>query len=250
MSDPLEQRLAALAGALDLPPAPHDLIPATLGRLPDRGAGRPRRLRHIRHVRHVRHVRRRVAVTLAATLALAGAAFAITPTRHAILSVLGLRGVRIERVPSLPRGLSGAGARSNLGRRIPIERARHAAGFDAVLPSATSAAYLDRDVPGGRITLIAGRLLITEFRGQSIPVVFKLIGPGTRARQLHLRGGPAVYLSGAPHELLIMQSGGAMRSERVRRAGNVLIWQRGPVTLLIEGTHTLPQALAVAHSLR
>jgi hypothetical protein len=87
-------------------------------------------------------------VAVAAALALAGAAFAVTPARHAILSVLGLRGVRIERVPRLPPGLRGAGARSGLGRRIPINRAHHAAGFNAVLPSATGAAYLDRDVPG------------------------------------------------------------------------------------------------------
>jgi hypothetical protein len=237
VSDQLERRLAALAGALDLPPAP-DVVPATLARLPERGAGRSRR------------VRRSVAVALAATLALAGAAFAVTPTRHAILSVLGLRGVRIERVPSLPRGLSSAGARTALGRRIPINRARHAAGFTAVLPSATGAAYLDRDVPGGRITLLAGRLLVTEFRGRSIPLVFKLIGPGTRARQLRLGGGPAVYLSGAPHELITEESTGSIRSERVRRVGNVLIWQRGPVTVLIEGTHTLRQALGIARSLR
>jgi hypothetical protein len=237
VSQRLEQRLAALADALDLPLAP-DVVPATLMRLPERRPGRRRR------------VRRGVAVALCATLALAGAAFALTPARHAVLSVLGLRGVRIERVPRLPRGLSGTGARSDLGRPIPIDRARHAAGFTAVLPRTTGAAYLDRSVPGGRITLLAGRLLITEFRGRSIPVVFKLIGPGTRARQLRIRGGPAVYLSGAPHELITQESSGAIRSERVRRVGNVLIWQRGPVTVLVEGTRTLRQALGIARSLR
>jgi hypothetical protein len=237
VSDRLEQRLAALTDALDLPPSP-DVVPATLAQLPGRRPGRRRR------------VRRWVAVALAAALALAGAAFAVTPARHALLSVLGLRGVRIERVPRLPRGLSGYGARSDLGRRIPINRARHAAGFTAVLPGTTSGAYLDRDVPGGRITLLAGRLLITEFRGMSIPMVFKLIGPGTRARQLRIRGGPSVYLFGAPHELITQESNGVTRTERVRRVGNVLIWQRGTVTVLIEGTRTLRQALGVARSLR
>lgn len=119
-----------------------------------------------------------------------------------------------------------------------------------MLPSATDAAYLDRNIPGGRITLLAGRLLITEFRGRSIPVVFKLIGPRTHSRQISIRGGPAVYLSGAPHELITQESNGTVRTERVRRVGNVLIWQRGPVTVLIEGTHTQGQALGVARSLR
>jgi hypothetical protein len=237
VSDELEQRLARLVDALDLPPSP-DIVPATLARLPER---RPRRRRR---------VRRSVAVALAAILVLAGAAFAVTPARHAILSVLGLRGVRIERVPRLPPGLSGAGARGGLGRRIPINRARHAAGFTAVLPQSTSAAYLDSNIPGGRITLLTGRLLITEFRGTSIPVVFKVIGPGTRFRQLRIHGGPAVYLSGAPQELITQESSGAIRTERVRRVGNVLVWQRGSVTVLIEGTHTLRRALGAARSLR
>lgn len=237
MSDQLEQRLAGLADALDVPVAP-DVVPAALARLPER---RPRRRRHIR---------RSAAVALTATLALAGVAFAVTPARHAILSVLGLRGVRIERVPRLPPGLSGAGARNDLGRRIPVNRARHAAEFTAVLPDVTNAAYLDRNLPGGRVTVLAGQLLITEFRGRSIPVVFKLIGPRTQARQLRIHGGPAVYLSGAPHELITQESSGTIRTERVRRVGNVLIWQRGPVTVLIEGTHTLRQAVGVARSLR
>lgn len=237
MSAGLEERLVALSAALDLPPAP-DVVAATLARLPERRRGRRHR------------ARRSLVVALAVALALAGAAFAVTPARHAILSVLGLRGVRIERVPSLPPGLSGGGARSGLGRRISLDQARHAAAFTALLPSATGAAYLDRDVLGGRITLLVGRLWITEFRGTSIPVVFKLIPPGTRIRQLRIRGGPAVYLSGTPHELLVEEPGGAIRSERVRREGNVLIWQQGPVTVLIEGTRTLGQARAAARSLR
>jgi hypothetical protein len=35
----------------------------------------------------------------------------------------------------------------------------------------------------------------------------------------------------------------------VRIAGDVLVWQQGPLTLRIEGLHTLPQALALARTL-
>ncbi len=59
-----------------------------------------------------------------------------------------------------------------------------------------------------------------------------------------------MYLSGAPHEVLFQQQGGVVQTDRVRLAGNVLIWQQGPVTVRIEGTRTLGQALAIARSLR
>jgi hypothetical protein len=236
MTSDLEQRLVALGLALDSPAAP-DVVPAVIARLPER-----RRRRHRAH--------RALAVALATLLLLAGAAMAVPSTRHAVLRVLGLRGVSIERVRRLPPLPAGAIARLGLGERISLARARHAAGFTALLPAERAAAYLDRDVPGGRISLQIGARLIIEFRGTAIPFVLKLIGPGTRAERLRVNGGPGVYLSGAPHEVIYQESTGQVQTDRVRLAGNVLIWQQGPVTLRIEGTHTLGQALALAHSLR
>ena len=236
MTGELEQRLATLGAALEVPPSP-DLVPAVLARLP----ARPRRRRP---------ARRTLAVAFAALLLLAGAAMAAPPTRHAILRVLGLRGVRIERVTHLPPLPAGPGARLGLGRRIPLARARHAAGFTALLPPGSPAAYLGHDIPGGRISLLTGPVLIIEFRGTATPFVFKLIGPGTKLKQVHVNGGPGVYLSGAPHEVLFEAQTGQIQTDRVRLAGNVLIWQQGPLTVRIEGTHTLGQALALARSLR
>src|SRR5262249_5067225 len=137
-----------------------------------------------------------------------------------------------------------------LGRRIPLARARHAAGFDAVIPPGSPAAYLSRDVPGGRISFLTGRVLIIEFRGTATPFIFKVIGPGTAARPVRVNGGPGVYLSGAPHEVLFQTLTGQVQTDRVRLAGNVLIWQQGPLTIRIEGTRTLAQARALARSLR
>jgi hypothetical protein len=117
-------------------------------------------------------------------------------TRHAILRVLGLRGVSIERVPRLPP--LPAGARPGLGERIPLDRARHAAGFTALLSPPPAVAYLDRDLPGGRISQLIGPVLIIEFRASTTPFIFKLIGPGTYAKRVRVNGGPGVYLFGAP----------------------------------------------------
>lgn len=234
MTGDLEQRLMALGATLELPPAP-DVVPAVLARLP----ARPRRRRP---------ARRTLAVALAATLLLAGGAIAVPPTRHAILRILGLRGVRIERVPQLPPLPASTGL--GLGQRIPLARARHAADFTALLPSGSPAAYLRHDVPGGRISLLVRRVLIIEFRGTTTPFIFKVVGPGTAVKPVRVNGSPGVYLSGAPHEVLFRAQTGQVQTDRVRLAGNVLIWQQGPLTIRIEGTRTLGQARALARSLR
>jgi hypothetical protein len=184
---------------------------------------------------------------------LAGAAFAVPTTRHAILRALGLRGVQIERVPTVPRVPPSARlaprARLGLGARVRFAAARHAAQFTALLPARPVPVYLAHDVPGGRISTLVGPVLVTEFRGTSYPFIFKLIGPGTRLRRIRIDGDRAAYLSRAPHVVLFQTANGAVQTDRVRLAGNVLLWQHGAVTVRIEGTHTLAQALSVARSL-
>lgn len=235
MSDQLEQRLLDLGTALDIPTVPN-VASAVIGRLPERR----RRL--------ARPARRTLALALATLLLLAGTALAVTRTRDAMLKVLGLRGVRIERVASLP---ASAGTRLGLGTRIPLADARHAAGFGALEPSGATAAFLAHDTPGGRISLLVGSTVVTEFRGSvSHIVLLKLLGPGTRSRRVRVNGRPGVYLFGSPHEVLVMDQSGELRSDRVHLAGNVLLWQQGPLTLRIEGARSLAHALALAHSLR
>jgi hypothetical protein len=235
MTGDLEQRLRDLGAALEVPPA-SDPTPAAVARLPHRNAKRGR-------------VTRTLALAFAAALLVAGSAMAVPSTRDAILRVMGLRGARIERVPQLAPLPASRGASLGLGERIPLRRARHAASFTALLPPNATAVFLDHDSPGGRISLLVGTDLIIEVRAAAAPFFFKLIDPGTRATRVRVNGGPGVYLSGAPHEVIFAQANGEVRADRVRLAGNVLLWRQGPLTLRIEGTHTLEQALARAHSL-
>ncbi|MGN6870110.1 MAG: hypothetical protein ACTHMY_17110 [Solirubrobacteraceae bacterium] len=239
MSSELEQRLLALGAALDAPPAP-DTVPAVL-------AGLPARRR-----RHRRPAGRVLAVAIAAMLLLVGVAMAVPPSRDAILRAIGLRGVSIERVPHLPPIPPGTrtGARLGLGRPISLAQARHAAGFTALLPPRASGAYLGHDVPGGRVSILIGRVLITEFRDTAPPFIFKVIDPDTKVKITRVNGAQAVYLSGAPHQVLFGAPDGQIRTDRIRLAGNVLIWGHGPLVVRIEGTHTLAEALAIARSLR
>jgi hypothetical protein len=190
-----------------------------------------------------------LAIALAALLLLVGAAMAVPPSRDAILRVLGLRGVSIMRVPHLKPVPAGA-ARLGLGRPVAIVDARRAVGFTALLPPWATTAYVAHDVPGGRISVLLGGVLITEFRGRAQPFVFKLLGPGTTESVTRVNGTQGVYLSGAPHEVLFQAANGTVRSDRIRMAGNVLIWQQGPIIVRIEGTRTRGQALALARSLR
>jgi hypothetical protein len=193
-----------------------------------------------------------LAVAFAATLLLVGAAMAVPASRDAILRVIGLRGVSIEHVPKLPQLPADArtGVALGLGRPISLAGARRAAGFTALLPPRASGAYIGHDVPGGRISILIGRVLITEFRGTAQPFIFKVLDPNTQVRIVRVNGARGVFLSGAPHQVLFGTRNAQVRSDRVRLAGNVLIWQHGPLIVRIEGTHTLAQALAIARSLR
>ncbi len=235
----LEQQLIDLGSALDVPDAP-DLVAAVRDRLPSRPARRARRPA-------LRMRRRSVVLGISLAVLLAGTAAAIPSVRHAVERVFGINGAVVERVPALP---AKSGGSLHLGRRIPVSDARHAASFTALEPpSGVSAAYVAHDVPGGRISLTAGRLLVTEFRGTSRPFILKMIAVGTRVVRTHVGGEPAAYLEGAPHEVFFLDTHGNPRTDNVRLAGNVLLWQRGPLTLRIEGARSLSDALALARSL-
>jgi hypothetical protein len=65
---------------------------------------------------------------------------------------------------------------------------------------------------------------------------------------LRVDGGSGVFLSGAPPQALFRTSG-LLQSVQARLAGDVLLWQHGPVTLRLGGVHSLRQALTIARSL-
>jgi len=235
VSEDLERRLRALGAALEVPAAPD--LAGTIAL--------PRR----RGRRRARVTRRALVSALAAALLVAATALAVPASRDAVLRVLGLRGARVERVPALPPLPRGAPERLKLGHRIALGRARHAAAFTALLPPRADAAYLDEDVPGGRISLIVGSDLLIELRANSRPFFLKLIDPQTRAQPVRVGASPGVYLSGGLHEVLFL-AGGEIRSDAVALAGNVLLWQRGALTLRIEGVRSLAAGMALARSLR
>lgn len=226
MTDTLEQRLADLARSLEIPDAPG---PPRL-RLPPRRSPLP--------------LRRPLALALALFMLAAGTALAVPASRHAVLRFLGLR---IERVRALPPPRGGP---LDLGRAISLASARDAASFTALLPPRASAAYLDHDVPGGRISLRIGGVLVIEVRGSATPYLTKILSMQTRARLVRVGADRGVYISGAPHELIFAEADGAVRNDAVHVARNVLLWQHGDLVVRIEGVRDLAAGEALARRLR
>lgn len=187
---------------------------------------------------------RRLVVAIAVAVVAVGAAFAVPEARTAILRFFGIGAVRIEFVDRLPEVRPGP---LDLGTRIDPEappfRLLH-----SKLLGKPDAVYQD----GGAVTLLYGtrsrvRLLVTEIDGSDFGsnVGKKLLAEGTRVRFVDVRDapGPAVWIEGKPH--LVDFPGGP-----VRLAQNTLIWQRGPLTLRVEGKLRLAEATRIANSLR
>jgi hypothetical protein len=182
----------------------------------------------------------------AAVLAIA-VAFAVPPARSAILEFLGLKGVEVRRVETLPMPtLSGF----DLGRRVTLAEAGELVDFP--LPSAGDprAAYVRTPPAGGMVTLVYGTreqpVLISAFRGTAVPFLQKLVGPQTQIEAVLAAGGVGYWISGAPHILIYEDAEGQIREDRGRRAGDVLLWEDDGITYRVEGAPSLQAAQRLA----
>jgi hypothetical protein len=235
----LDHTLRELAAELEHPPTP-DIAGAVARRLDER---RPRRA--------PRRTRRLAIAAVIALLLPAGAIAAVPALREA----LGIAGVSVERTTQPPAPPPGGAP--DLGRPVAVARAARLVDFDVVTPRAAGlgapvAAYHRTSPPGGALTFAYRTgLLLTEFRGSGATrFIGKLAGPGTRIERTTIGGEPAAWLAGEPHQFAFRDSGGRDRAETLRLAGNTLLWQRGPLTLRIEGAISKATALRIARSVR
>ena len=240
----LERALVALGHDLDVPEAP-DLAPRVL-----RSLERPT----------VGSTLRRVTVAFAVVLVAALAAtLAIPDARSAFLRFLHIGGERIEFVDELspvseyPTELD---AELALGERVSLPEARGRAGVDLLeLDEAPDRVYL-----GGRGTVWflygrpgAVRLLVAQTPRLTVDEAFilkKLVPSGTSVERVSVRGVPAYFLSGEPHEVILLDETGQPVFESVRLARDVLVWEEDGRTLRVEGDLTLEEARDLAESLR
>jgi hypothetical protein len=245
-NDRLERLLRDVSDRLDVPTVPA-MAPAVARRLRDdrvRPLQRPRR--------------RTVALAVAAVVAVAGAASATS---------LLLQGVDIRRVPTPRAPVSPEGPPDlDLGRRATMAEAGERLGFPVPvpqIPGPPEEVFVGREPPGGRITLayapgpdvprdpVTGKgMLITMFRGETDrDFIAKELGPETSLRHVSVRGAPGFWIEGQPHTLYYLDERGQVFPDTVRLAGNVLLWQRGELTLRLESRLSLGDALTVAESM-
>ena len=213
----LEHELRALAGELAWPPTP-----------PLRSALAPRG----------RDLRRPLIVAVALAVAAVAAAFAVPQSRAAILGFLHLGGATIQFVGTLPPAEEGP-LSSNLGPTVSDPDARTLLDGHLLLPRLAPQPPLHAQGQIVSLLFLNRRhdVLLSEANTGSAVFLKKLASSATNATAVQVGKDPGVWLSGAPHVVFFPGA-------PARLAGNVLIWQHGPLTLRLEG-HNLTEADAI-----
>jgi hypothetical protein len=241
----LETTLRRLGAELAFPATP-DLAAAVEARI---GAPPPRRT-----FRWRLPIGRQLAIALAILVAAFGAVLAASPgARSAFLELFGIKGAtvsRVERVPDVDEY-----APLQLGEPVSLPEARRAVAFRIRVPDAGDGqierVFLRRDLPGGVVSFVfcCPRLVLIEFRGETVPFVEKFAGPQARVEHLLVGDAPGVWIEGA-HAVVFRDASGVVRDENLRLAGNVLLWELGGITYRLEGPLTRERALEIASGLR
>jgi hypothetical protein len=241
----LELALVELGRSVEFPPAP-DLTARVRERIAAERAPRRRFA--------FAPKRRTLVVALAIVAVTVGALMAVPGTRAAILDFFGLRGVTIERVENLPTVPKRVDL--NLGAPVTLERARELADFEVVVPEALGdpdEVYFSDFPSGGMVSFVYGsseepRALFTQFEASTGDAFIKKVEAGTNVDGVTVEGEPGFYLSGEPHVVGFLDRNGQFQQESVRLAGNVLLWERRPLTLRLEGDLSRDEALEIARS--
>jgi len=203
---------------------------------------------------------------LVAVAAMFAVVLGVPPVRTAVAHWLGIQGIVIKPVASLPPVTHSASPGSDFGIRTTLVAAQRMAGFAIAVPSAlgppdavytrsevgpvVSLAYRPRaGFPESRHTGVG--VLITEFRGSTnSQLMEKFVGQATTITPVTVSGESGFWIDGVPHEVAYQLPDGSYVPDTLRLAGPTLIFQRGDVTVRIEGSISQAQALAVSASMR
>lgn len=229
----LERRLITLGRELDYPPTPafeHEY---------GGGTARTERLRL-----------RPLALAFAVVLAVAGAVLALSPgARSAFLEIFRIRGATVERVETLP---AVPAQRLDFGERVGREEAERRAGFRLLdLGSEPDAIFVR---PDGLASVVYGdparpRLVLSQARGAIYEGFLKKTGGrGTTVVPVTVNGEPGLFVDGADHVVMFLDEHGAISGEPTYLAGTVLLWNRGPLLLRLQGELTRDEAVQLARS--
>jgi hypothetical protein len=260
----LEQTLIGIGRELDWPETP-DLASSVMARLEAAPPPAPRRDRLV-GLLPPRGLRRALVLAVVSLLVLSGAVLAAVPSvRDAVLEFIGLQGATVEQREDLPPAPPIEPL--DLGTRTTLEAADRRLAFDPLIPAdpgEPDGVYVSDRAPGGELSLTyrPGEdlprarttglgLLVTEIRGDLTPELFgKLAGPNASLEELTVDGEPAAWIEGAEHFFFYRRPDGRIVENELRLAQNVLLMQRGPMLIRLEGAFDRDRALEIAASLR
>jgi len=227
----LELRLSALRDELAWPETPR--FELEFGRRPAR-ASRVRPL----------------LLGFAVLLAVLAGVLAFSPgARSAFLEIFRIRGATVERVESLP---DVPVQRIDFGERVDREEAERRAGFALLDLGGEPDAIFVR--PDGLASVVYGdpsrpRLVLSQARGAIFDgFIKKTADRGTRIEEVTVDGERGLFVDGPDHFVMFLDENGLITDESTYLAGTVLLWNRGPLLLRLEGDLTLGEAFALAES--
>jgi hypothetical protein len=239
----LERSLVALGHELAVPDAA-DLAPRILHAL--EAPSRPARMRL-------------VAVLVALLVAVLLATLAIPDARSALARFFHIGAARIEVVDDLPAVTPQPpelDLELALGERVSLAEARRRAGYDLLeLEEEPDRVYLG---PRDSVWFLYGspdavRLLVAQTPKLSVDEAFffkKLAAGGTKVETASVRGERAYFLSGEPHEVMLVDEYELPVQETLRLARDVLLWEEAGRTIRLEGDFSRAEALAIAERMR
>ena len=247
----MEAELRALAAELDTGAPPADLAGAVLLRIrtepvpaaPSAAAERVRRARS--------WLRARWRAVLAALVALLAGLSLAPPVRATVAEWFGFHGVVVTQQPgpaptSAPPPPVGT-------RQVTLAQARVLVGFQPRLPSALGAPTGVEVSADRRVLSLTwgddrgGVVRIDQFNGEVEPRFWKSVRGEVQFADVRL--DPAIWFA-VPHELVVLLPDGTHHREPSRLVGPTLVWQSRGLTMRLEGKQILPEALAIAESVR
>ena len=184
----------------------------------------------------------------AVLLAVLAGVLALSPgARSAFLEIFHIRGATVELVETLP---DVEAQRVDFGEQVGREEAERRAGFRLLdLGSEPDAIFVR---PDGLASVVYGdparpRVVLSQARGGIFDGFVKKSGSrGTRVEEVTVRGERGLFVDGADHFVMFLDENGSISDEETYLAGTVLLWNRGPLLLRLEGDLTLDEALALA----
>jgi hypothetical protein len=193
---------------------------------------------------------RPLALGFAVLLALLAGVLALSPgARSAFLEIFHIRGATVEQVETLPEVET---QRLDFGERVSRAEAERRAGFRLLDLGTVPDAIFVR--PDGLASVVYGdparpRLVLSQARGAIFDgFIKKTGGRGTTIRRVTIDGEPGLFVEGDEHFVMFRDEDGNISDDRTYLAGTVLLWNRGPLLLRLEGDLILGEAVALAQS--